>query len=58
MSSSILLKDGVALLHQQNDRVKPTNNDILVEGNKITKIEEFLDVPAHETSRTVHQIPE
>jgi cytosine/adenosine deaminase-related metal-dependent hydrolase len=42
MSSSILLKNGTVLIHDDADHVKPTKADILIEGNKISKIEQHI----------------
>lgn len=35
---SYLLKNGTVLLHDDNERVQVANTDILIEGNKISKI--------------------
>jgi cytosine/adenosine deaminase-related metal-dependent hydrolase len=45
-ASSILLQGGVALLHDADEHVQPTKTDILIEGNKITKISENIEPPA------------
>ena len=36
--SQVLLKNGTCLIHQADDHVKAIKSDILIEGNKITKI--------------------
>ena|ERR1700761_7004878 len=36
--SSVLLKNGTALIHDESDHVKPVKTNILIEGNKIAKI--------------------
>jgi cytosine/adenosine deaminase-related metal-dependent hydrolase len=38
MPVSLLLKGGVALVHDKHDHVRPTITDILIEGNRIVKI--------------------
>ncbi|KAK1226846.1 hypothetical protein PQX77_010150 [Marasmius sp. AFHP31] len=45
MTASLLLKNGIALLHGDNDKVHPTDTDILVEGNVITRIERGIPAP-------------
>ena len=40
--SQILLKGGTALMHGANDEVKAVKTNILVEGNKISKIGENI----------------
>ena len=37
--ASLLLKGGTALIHDADDNVKALKTDILIEGNKIAKIE-------------------
>ena len=46
---SILLKGGTALLHGANDAVEPTQTDILIEGNKITKVANSISAPSSST---------
>lgn len=38
----ILLKAGVVLRHDANDNIIPTKADVLIEGNRITRIEESI----------------
>jgi len=42
--SSLLLQGGTLLLHDENDHVIPTISDLLIEGNKIVKIESNIKV--------------
>ncbi|KAF1831598.1 Metallo-dependent hydrolase [Decorospora gaudefroyi] len=44
-SNSILLKNGVALIHDANDHVVPTKTSILIEHGKIAKIAQEIAVP-------------
>ncbi|KAF2813037.1 5-methylthioadenosine/S-adenosylhomocysteine deaminase n1 [Mytilinidion resinicola] len=44
MPSSILLKNGTALLHDGNDHVRSEKTDILITGNKIAKIAPNINV--------------
>ncbi|KAL0565834.1 hypothetical protein V5O48_016182, partial [Marasmius crinis-equi] len=39
MPTSLLLKNGTVLIHDENDQVTPTRVDILVQGNIIARIE-------------------
>lgn len=43
--SRLLLKGGTVLIHGDKDKITPTKTDILVEGNRITKIETNIDTP-------------
>ena len=43
--ASLLLKRGTALIHDANDHVKALKTDILIEGNKIAKIEPEISAP-------------
>ncbi|KAF2100906.1 Metallo-dependent hydrolase [Rhizodiscina lignyota] len=45
MSSAILLRNGIALLHDNEDHVHATKTDILVEGGTITRIEPNISAP-------------
>jgi cytosine/adenosine deaminase-related metal-dependent hydrolase len=38
--SSVLLKNGTVLIHDESDHVVPAKTNILIEGNKIVKIGE------------------
>lgn len=38
----ILLKNGTALIHGHDDHVESVKTDILIEGNKIARIEERI----------------
>lgn len=38
MSSQLLLKNGTALIHDENDNVKAIKTNLLIENNKISKI--------------------
>ena len=40
-----LLKNGMALIHNNNDHVKPVKTNILIEGNKIAKIGTDISAP-------------
>lgn len=42
--ASLLLKGGTALVHDADDHVHGSRVDILIEGNKISKIEPNIDV--------------
>ena len=42
---ALLLKGGTVLIHDDNDRVSPVKADILVQGNRITKIESAIEPP-------------
>ena len=46
MPSSILLKNGTALIHDSNDHVDAIVTDILIEGDKIVKIAKDIPAPA------------
>ncbi|KAF9267252.1 Metallo-dependent hydrolase [Marasmius fiardii PR-910] len=46
MTTSLLLKDGVVLVHDSDDHVVPTRTDILIEGNVIARIEPGIEVSA------------
>jgi cytosine/adenosine deaminase-related metal-dependent hydrolase len=46
MMSSILLKDGTALIHGPDDHVEVVKTNILIEGNKITKIAKDISIPS------------
>ena len=46
MSSSMLLKGGTVIVHEAGDKTKAIQADILVEGNKIVKIEQNIAEPA------------
>lgn len=43
--ASLLLKGGTALIHDADDHVKALKTDILIEGNKIAKIEPEILAP-------------
>ncbi len=43
---SILLRGGTALIHDANDHVKGIRTDILIEDNKIARIEADISPPA------------
>ncbi|KAG4424196.1 hypothetical protein IFR04_002600 [Cadophora malorum] len=43
MSSSILLQGGTVLVHDENEHVNAIKADILIEGNKISKIEAGIE---------------
>jgi cytosine/adenosine deaminase-related metal-dependent hydrolase len=43
--TSLLLKGGTALIHDAHDHVKALKTDILIEGNKIAKIEPEISAP-------------
>ena len=43
--TQILLKDGTALIHDSNEAVKAVKTDILLEGNKISKIGKDITAP-------------
>ncbi|KAK5989448.1 hypothetical protein PT974_10967 [Cladobotryum mycophilum] len=45
MSSSVLLRGGIVLIHDENDKITPTKTDVLVEDSRITKIEEYIAAP-------------
>ncbi|KAL0564498.1 hypothetical protein V5O48_017547 [Marasmius crinis-equi] len=45
MPASLLLRNGTALLHDDNDKVTPTRTDILVEDNVISRIEKDIVAP-------------
>ncbi|KAF7587693.1 hypothetical protein BBP40_006852 [Aspergillus hancockii] len=45
MSRSILLKNGILLLHGENDVVHPTKQDLLIENTRITKIANNIAPP-------------
>jgi cytosine/adenosine deaminase-related metal-dependent hydrolase len=40
-----LLKGGTALIHDSNEAVKAVKSDILIEGNKISKIGKDISAP-------------
>ena len=46
MASTLLLKGGVVLIHDENDKVSPVKSDILVENGRISKIEPFIGTPS------------
>lgn len=46
MTSSLLLKGGIALIHDEHDHVRPTVTDILISGNRIVKIEPAIKADA------------
>lgn len=50
-SSSILLKGGILLLHDDADHVIPTHADLLIEGNTITNVSK--DIPASAAAKVV-----
>ncbi|MAD82772.1 MAG: hypothetical protein CL912_07405 [Deltaproteobacteria bacterium] len=43
MSSPILLQGGTVLVHDENEHVNAIKADILIEGNKISKIEAGIE---------------
>ena len=43
--SSILLKDGIALILNAKDHIQPAKTDILIVGNKIETISENISPP-------------
>jgi cytosine/adenosine deaminase-related metal-dependent hydrolase len=46
MTSKFLLRGGIVLVHDKHDHVIPMRSDLLVEGNKIIKIEKSIKVDA------------
>ncbi|KAF2494325.1 Metallo-dependent hydrolase [Lophium mytilinum] len=54
MSSSILLKNGTALLHGVDDHVRSEKTDILITGNTIAKIAPNIDISALQDVETIH----
>ena len=44
--SAILLKNGIALLHNADNHVIPTRTSVLIEGKKITKIAQDIEAGA------------
>lgn len=46
MSSSILLRGGTVLVHDEKDHVRSLKADLLIEGNIISKIEANIQVSA------------
>ncbi|KAB8236284.1 uncharacterized protein BDW43DRAFT_252000 [Aspergillus alliaceus] len=46
MAGSILLKNGTLLLHDANDVVHASKEDLLIENSKITKIAQNIDPPS------------
>jgi hypothetical protein len=50
-SSGILLKNGIALIHDAKNHVVPTKTDILIENGKITKL--ALDITAPAGTRVI-----
>ena len=46
MDTSILLKGGVAIIHDEKDQAIPSRLDVLVRGNKIYQISEDIDPPS------------
>lgn len=46
--SSILLKNGTALIHDANDKVAAVATDILIEEDKISKIAKDISAPGAE----------
>lgn len=44
--SSLLLKGGVALIHDSDEKIQPKNVDILIDGNRIAQIGPSLTAPA------------
>lgn len=46
MDTSILLKGGVAVIHDEKDQAVPSRLDVLVKGNKIDQISKNIDPPA------------
>jgi len=51
--SSIVLKNGTALLHDANDHVRGEKADILITGNKIVKIAANIDVSSLKDIETI-----
>ncbi|POS79287.1 amidohydrolase [Diaporthe helianthi] len=45
-SQPILLKGGTLLVHDNNDKVVPTRADLLIEGDRIARIDANMSVPA------------
>lgn len=45
---SILLKNGTALIHDDNDQVDAVETDILIEGDKIVTIAKDISAPGAE----------
>jgi cytosine/adenosine deaminase-related metal-dependent hydrolase len=43
---SYLLQHGTVILHDDNQRVQVVNTDVLIEGNKISKIGKYISGPA------------
>jgi len=43
--SGIFLKNGIVLIHDDNDKVVPTESDILIEGNVIVRVERGITPP-------------
>lgn len=43
MASSTLLRNGKVLLHDRDDHITTTDADLLIVGNKITKIRPNID---------------
>ena len=52
----ILLKNGTALIHKSDDHVEAVNIDILIEGNRITKIAKDLSAPEAEVIECTDKI--
>lgn len=52
-SQSILLKGGTLLLHDANDNVVPTRADLLIEGDRIVRIEAEITTPTESTTRVI-----
>jgi cytosine/adenosine deaminase-related metal-dependent hydrolase len=46
-SRNILLKNGIALVHDANDRVVPQNIDILVQDGNIARLQKDIEPPAN-----------
>lgn len=44
--ATLLLKGGIVLIHGEDDKVKPTEADILIEGSRIKKIGPSLAAPS------------
>ncbi len=43
--SFLLLKSGTVLIHDDQDKITPKRADILVEGNRIARIEQNIPAP-------------
>lgn len=44
MCTAILLRNGVVLIHQEDDHVQPIKADVLIRGNRIETISDSIEV--------------